>query len=662
MGRFLLIGDDELQRARLRVNLPEWRPAAESLRHEADKLLAADEPLPQFDCSWYDIDPDRNYADTYAQYHDYVRPLNQLLSAVGVLLRAGAVFQDDHCLDRAKAWTLHVADHCRFHVKHYDSGMEYARSIISLAEAYNVLGERLSDDERGRVARSMTECGEAIRWSTRHWLTDPGLAAMPYNNHFAFHHYGQLALALVLDRQDWIDEVLDGPRNFGEMLVGSTRDDGLCYESSTHYHFATLYGLMVLAELVRHCPRLGRDLYRLTCANGRMLKQMFDAPLGLLLPNGELPPVGDCYADRRPLAARSGQFYEVAFVVYGDPRYSWLLQQGGPRASAAALFCGADRLEPAEPPLGRSRLWIEHGYALLTSRCGRGYWESEALGRPVGMVAFLAGDLSGIHHHNDAMSLQVAAGGQLWTEDVESRAVESHGFSASIQKAFNRTVMAHNTVVVDGRDRTTLRRPVPVTEFKELPGCRTVTMTDLEGRLYSGVRMARGVAVTPEYCLDLFQAASDAEHTYDWLVHPRSDGPAECGLAFAEAAYPTEPGMAGHAVLRDVGAAMVDDGRLSLAWKQGDLTFRADVSAGCGGTVTRGRWPVTGDWSDGGREMFVLGVRSQRADFIALYQLDGAALSWCVEDVVRFNDGLNDLVRIVVTDGAERREHLLTLV
>jgi len=651
-----------LRRAQARVAMPEWRPAAEALRREADALLADAGPLPEFDCAWYDADPDRSFAETYVRYHDYVRPLNRVLAGVSVLLRAGAVFDDERCLARAQDWTLHLAERFRFHVRHYDSGMQYGGAAVALAEARSVLAGRFSDRQRQCLDRAMTDCGEAIRWSTRHWLTDPVLRPMPYNNHFVFHHYGQLALALALDRQDWVDEVLDGPRHFGEMLVGATRDDGLCYESSTLYHYATLQGLLMLAELVRHCPRLGRDYYRQTCANGRTLKQMFDAPLGLLLPNGMLAPVGDCYAERRPLAARCQAYYETAFAVYGDPRYAWLLRQGGPRSSAAALLLGADRLEPAEPPMGRSRFWIEHGYALLTSRTGRDYWELEPSGQPGGVAAVLAGDLSGVHHHNDAMSLQVFAAGRLWVEDVESRAVEAHGFSASIQAAFNRTVLAHNTVVMDGRDRATLRRPVPVTELKDLPGCCTATMTDREGRLYDGVRMARSVAVTPEYCLDLFQTASDDEHAWDWLVHPRSDGPAECGLAFAAAVYPEGKDMAGYGVLRDVGAAEARDGRLSLMWRQGSAAFRADVSAGRSGRAIRGSWPVASDWSEGGREMFALCVRATQADFVALYQPLGAGPVWRVAEIERFDDGLDQLVRIVVTDGSRRREHLVPSV
>ncbi|GAG32326.1 unnamed protein product, partial [marine sediment metagenome] len=250
----------------------------------------------------------------------------------------------------------------------------------------------------------------------------------------------------------------------------------------------------------------------------------------------------------------------------------------------------------------------EHGYALLTSRTGGGYWESGSAGRGAGVVAVLTGDLSGIHHHTDSLGLQVFAAGRLWTEDVESRAVEGHPFSAPIQRAFNLTVLAHNTVMVDRQDQRRIDRPLVVTEFKELPSCRTVTMADRQGRVYDGVLMMRSIAVTPDYCLDLYQVRSDVERTYDWLVHPRSDGPARCDLDFSQAP-PSGEGELSWAALRNVASAAVDAGGVTLSWTQDGVVFRLDVATGLAATVLRAEWPVASDWSEGGREMFAYRVR-----------------------------------------------------
>jgi Heparinase II/III-like protein len=648
-GDFLTISRDELDRARERVAQPQWQAAAGALRDKAEALLAADRQMPACDCGWYDADPGRPFAETYTQWHTYNDPAATLAVDVGVLLRAGRVFDDERYLDRARTWALHLAWHHRFHVEHYDAGMDYAKLVPGFVEAYTVLHDRFNEAEHAQYLRQLEAVGEAICRCREQWLSDPILTPMAYNNHLIFHHKGTLMLGLVLGRSEWVEGALDGTRGFGEMVVGATVDDGLCYESSTHYHFATHGALVAVAEVVRHCPALGRDLYRQTYADGRNLKQMFDAPLGLLLPNGELPPVGDCYANRQPLWAGHDGLYEIGFAVYGDPRYAWLLGQVGSRGSVPALLVGRDELEPAEAPLGRSRVWAEHGYALLTSRCGRGYWDG------AGVVAFLAGDASGVHHHNDSLSLQVFAGGQLWTEDIESHAVEQHGFSARIQKAFNRTMLAHNTVVIDEQDQQKLDAALPVTMFRDLPNCRSVTMADDVGRVAPGVRMRRHVAVTPDYCLDVFEACGDGEYTCDWLVHPRADGPAEGGAAWHEAALPDrEP----YSVLSDVQATDVDAEGVALAWSQGDARCLVSVSAAQAATLYRGRWPELSDASTGHREMFMLRVRSCRARFVALYQAAGPDRRWRVTSREWVDNGEWIEVQVTVTDGDAVRSHI----
>jgi len=645
----LTLSRTELSRARERVRMEEWRPAAEALRRKADAALADDRPLPEFDSAWYDADPDRPYAETYDAFHAYASGGYGLMPGVRTLLRAGLVFEDDRCLDRAKALMLHVADRMAFHVRHYDAGLSYGRVGDVMADLDVALGDRLSDDERDRLRRAMVACTEAILASNRQWLTDPVLTRMPYNNHLPRQLGAVMAAGLALGRREWVDRALSGERGFGELLAGAAMDDGLCYESSTLYHYATAGALMGIAELCRHRPDVGRDLYREAFANGRCLKQMLDAPLGLLLPNGELPCLGDCYARRQALWSTHAGCYEVAFAVYDDPRYAWLVAQGGERSSAEALLYGADRLEPAEPPLARSRIWVEHGYALLTSRAGRSYWDGQAV------AAVMTGDRSGIHGHRDALSLQVFAAGRLWTEDAESDAVEIHGFSAPIQKAFNRTMLAHNLVAVDEQDQQHLDRTVRVTEFKELPACRTVAMADADGRAVPGVRMTRCVAVTPGYCLDVFQAVSDEEHTYDWQVHPRADGPATCPLDLSPTGLPDrEP----YAVLRNAVAGEFGSEGVCLGWSQTGETFRLAVSAGLPGRLIRAEWPVRSDGSAGGREMFIFRVRAARADFVALYQLEGHGTPWRVACAERVFNGEDDEVRVGVTNGTETRRHV----
>jgi len=655
----LLLSTAEIERARRRAGDPAWAPAAEALRRRADRALRDESPAPPMDTAWYDADPNRAFAETYTLFHRFIRPATDRLHAAQTLARAALVFEEPRYLERARQWFREIVGRAAFHVRHHDSGMEYGRLAVRLAETLAALGEALPAAERDRALEQLDRAGRAILDGTRHWLEN--LPRMPYSNHLAFQRQGLLAAALSLRRAEWIADALDGVRGFGELLAGATTDDGLCHESSTHYHFATFHALAGIAELVRHAPALGRDLYRETFANGRRLKQMFDAPLGLLLPDGELPPVGDGYAERRPLWNAQADIYEIGFAVYGDPRYAWLLRRRAARDSEAALFFGAEALPAGEAPGGRTRIWIEHGYALLTPREDPGYWSADRFAP----TAFLGFDRSGIHHHLDRLGLQIAGAGRLWLEDIESRAVaaDGHAFSARIQPEFNRTGLPHNLVLVDQRSHAPGDRLLEIREFKDLPAVKSLSVADPGGALYEGVAQQRSVVVTEDYALDVFQLASpDAERIFDLLLHPRADGPADTGaLAFApDASLPAAPPFA---VLRDVTSAPFSDA-FELAWRQGDARCAAAVAVAEGrpDRVFRALWPTQSDWATGGRELFLVRARGPRACFVALYRLEAASPAvppWRVRTVERVFNGKHDEIRVLVSNGDADRRHTL---
>jgi len=650
----LFLTPDEIDRARARVTEPRWKTAAESLRAEADKLLAEPPEMPAFDCAWFDADPGRDYVETYQLFTNYAMPAMRLSGTIQALLRAARVFDESRYAEPALAYAACIVDRFNFGVRHHDDGLSYSRIIPALAEAYLYFGDGLDIDDRDRWRGQLTAAGDAVCVSREHWATE--LAYMPYNNHLAHHQAALLTVGIVLGRDDWIDTGLNGRGGFAYLLPGCTRDDGLCYESSTLYHFGTLRGLVRSAELARHFPDLGRDLYHETFANGRTLKQMFDAPIGLMLPNGELPSLGDCYASRGPMWAHKRTMYELAYAVYGDPRYAWLLKKAGERDSIEALLYGADELGEATAPDARSRVWIEHGYALLTNRRGDAYWDTADRD---GIAAVLTGDLSGIHSQRDSLSVIVAAAGWVWVEDIESAGVEENKFSDPIQKAFNKTVWSHNTVAVDEADQRRHDRPLPVIEFKDLPACHTVAMADPHGWLYPGVRMVRTIAVTDGYCLDLFQVASDTERTYDWLTHPRADSAATCEVDWADR---TLPDRACYALLSKAAAAEVGAEGVGLQWSQEGEAFRADVSAGVAGELIRAEWPTVADGSGPTREMFLYRVRAERADFVAVYQVPRGDRLWRVDSIRRVFNGESHEVRVTVTDGQGTREHILKSV
>ncbi len=647
----------EIERARRRAGETAWAPSVHALRRAAQTARA--EVVPdRFDSSWYDANPQREFHTTYREFHAYVGPAARCAGSVFPLIQAGWILGEEECLEYARRRIVHLAERFHFHVRHHDSGMEYGRIGMAMAEAYISLRSRLETDEIALILRSLEKCGEAVREGTRHWLER--LAHMPYNNHLAFQRRALLAIGLALERSDWVGEALEGPRGFGDLLAGALYDDGLCYESSTSYHFATLGALLDMAEAVRHFPALNRDLYQEEFSNGRSLKQMFDAPLGLMLPGGELPPVGDCYAQRLPLWSRAA-LYELAYAAYRDPRYAWIIRQGG-RANVTALLYGADEVLPGDPPIPRTRVWIEHGYALLTCATSDAYHDPF---NPA-PAAFLGFDRSGIHHHMDRLGLQIAGAGSVWLEDVESRTIsaDGHGFSAPIQSQFNRTGLAHNLVMIDEESHHASDRPLLVREFRDLPTVKSLTVADLHGILYEGVRLSRSIAVTAEYVLDLVQiSGGEQDRTCDLLLHPRADGPADTpALHFSSDAL--LPPRAPYALLREIEFSPVV-GDLTITWCQGEkmkCNARLRVMEGRADRLFKARWPIQSDWQNGGREMFILRARGSRVVFLSLYVIrpvsNNEKRMWVFRAVERVFNGLHDEIHVRVFDGQHERRHV----
>ncbi len=694
----LCLSAEELDRARRRIEQGRWKQPAEALLASAQEAFEDQSAMPEMDVSWFDADPTRDFGETYIPFHRFLRPATEVLGRGRVLAWSGLIFNRPEYLQKARQLLMHFAAGIATHVRHHDSGMEYGRFAVQLTELYACLAHQLTEAERDIVLAKLDAAAEAIQAGTEHWLT--ALKRMPYSNHLAFQRHGLLAIGLLRGRDDWVSEAIDGTRGFGEMLNGATFDDGLCFESSTHYHYATFRALLGMAELVRHRPQTGRDLYRETFANGRCLKQMFDAPLGMLLPGGELPPVGDCYANRNPLWKTHAATYELGYAVYGDPRYAWLLQRSD-RQNLDALLFGAEHLAEACPPGGKTRLWVEHGYSLLTAaESPEDYWQPSS----AAPVAFLSTDRNGIHHHLDRMGLQIAAAGRLWLEDVESTAVasEGHGFVNPIQAGFNRTTLAHNLVVVDHHSQQASLQALQLVEFKDLPGCKTVTVADPDGILYDGVRQMRSIVVTGDYVLDVCQVdGGTTSHLADLVLHPRADGDASIYMAqpagTAEAAKSACPACASgdknlppmtdgallpdeppYNWLREVKSADLaacaaavaagSDCPLTIGWQQGDGCCLASLSVleGEVQSLSSARWPLQSNWQTGGRQMFFLRATGSKVTFLTLYQVVApaaqgaqAAGQWRISQASRYHNGLHDELRLTVGHGSEVRSHIL---
>jgi len=376
--------------------------------------------------------------------------------------------------------------------------------------------------------------------------------------------------------------------------------------------------------------------------DGRSLQQSYDALIETLFPDRTMPNIGDCYARRAELGGQSA--YEALWRRTGESRYAWLLR-GASRRSPDALF-HASRPLPADvaPPLLASRLWPEHGYVMLRSAPGAAYWSGD------GWTLFGSYSNAPVHQNQDKLSIMLFGDGRHLLVDAEARASAFHAFSAAIQRELNRSVVCHNTAMVDGAEQRFPDRRLDLVEFQTLPDVQRVTFADLDGRLYDGVAQQRTLLLTAGYVLDVFQLRADAPRRFTWMMHV--DGaPGEASAAdWTPYAFPDGPPWRW---LRDPESTPID-ATYGETFDAGGAPFRIDLLADGPAEAIRCGFPRDDTEDPEVYAMRCIERRGESAWFAAVYRTGDAAAGDV--GITLEEDVLNSL-RVTVEASGRSRAH-----
>jgi hypothetical protein len=557
---FLFYTEDDINEAQKRVTDPKYRQAIHTLNTEADKAQQA--ALDPIDSSWWENIKTKPWSDTYPIIYERtcLVPLRMVRPAYYAALRF-ALAKDEKDAEVTKKILLHISDYS-FEFEHFDVGMNYAVWGQLALNVYDVLFERFTPAERVKLNAFFTRMARAVMKNDAYWIKNNIGGGI--NNHLAWHKMMLGCLGLFYGRGELADYALHGPRGILSLLELGLVDDGLWCESSLNYHFTAIVPMVYFAEALRNVS-YKEDLYTVTTANGRNIRQSFDSMFGVLFPNGGIPPIGDTYGWRKRLCDEFSYVY--AWKAYRDPRYAWLLENA-PRKKPELLFVGAET-EGAKPPNITSCLYPEHGYAFLRYREGKDYWGSD------GWCAFLTFDKSGVHSNNDKLSLMLFGQGKLLAPDVESRATAPHAFSSRVQRELNRSALSQNTVMIDYRDQRWTGERLWLEEYRNLPEEKVVTAIDRKGLLYEGVRQSRTICVRGEYVLDVFQVVSDTPHDIHWIIH--TIGRVESQKA-SIALQPSQVQIPGPGSwLRDFKEGK-SDGEIRIEWIEDSVRFRMTMA------------------------------------------------------------------------------------
>lgn len=296
-------------------------------------------------------------------------------------------------------------------------------------------------------------------------------------------------VGFLLGDKKLIQDVIDDPeRGFRQQISKGVLPDGIWWEGAWGYHFYTLLSLWSLTEAALNC---GIDLY------DPSFKSMYDGPLRFAMPNLLLPAFND---SGTASVKGSAPNYELAFRRFQDPEYSTVLETSNRNNDKAFLF-GAMDIPPAPSKKRQSVNYPQSGYAILQ----RGLAEAAT------WLCFKYGPHGGGHGHPDKLSFVLYARGEILGVDPGTAL-----YGLPIQNGWYKTSLAHNTLIVDGKNQTPAEGTCLVFGSEA-----DVDYAQADaGAIYDGVKFHRTVALFGEDLLVFIdQIESETEHVYDVAYH-----------------------------------------------------------------------------------------------------------------------------------------------
>lgn len=395
------------------------------------------------------------------------------------------------------SYALHDKDgkNTRSGARAHSQTLDEAVWLIPVAWAYDLLrgSDVLTAEERAVIENNLLR--EAAATIQRY---DAGVS-----NWQSWHNAAIGAVGFALGDEALIQAAIDGKSGFWFQMKNSVTADGFWYEGAWGYHFYAFDPLLRLAEMARVN---GRDLYA-----SESLKKMFDAPLLMVLPSGNLPAFND---SKEVNLYSYDTLYEYAYARYGDASYAAVL--GTRTRGLNALLFGAEELPKVALEGLRSAAFPDSGYAVLRAPEGDH------------TLAMKFGPHGGGHGHYDKLNFVSYANGATQALDPGTQS-----YAAPTHNTWDKVTIAHNTVTMD---ETTQGEATGKLEWADLDNDVYRAVRASAGPAYKNAGLARTMLLTAEYAVDLYEAAATdgAAHTFDWAYH-------NDGVAVPDAGLPWEP-------------------------------------------------------------------------------------------------------------------------
>jgi len=415
--------------------------------------------------------------------------------------------------------------------------------LIPAAWGYALVRDTLSEADRKHVEQDLFLAAAAVIRQHK----------MGIHNIQCWKNSAVALAGYVAGEMDLVREAIEDPdRGFLAQIDKGVTREGLWWEGSLGYHYYTMSAVWPLAEAAYHN---GRNLY------SERFRRLWDAPLLLSFPNGDSPGFNDNAGGN---VERAAPVYEIAYARWKQPEYGALAAHS-PRDSLQALLYGLDELPSGPYVSTRSALLEDAGFAVLRQ------------GNLAAAMRF--GRHGGGHGHPDKLNLVTFAKGAILGLDPGSI-----DYGAPLHQQWYRTTVAHNTVVVDGKNQSA--RDGRLEQWKT--GKDFTMISASAGEVYPGVRLRRTVTLRQNGVIeDRFECASESEHVFDWAFHAQGTFASSLEFAPREVPLGTENG---YQHMKAVASATTS-GPFWVRWEHDGVTLTLEFQGAPGTEVIRAVGP-----------------------------------------------------------------------
>lgn len=437
----------------------------------------------------------------------------------------------------------------RYHLgKMYDQFLEDATWFCDASPAYEVIRERLGADERAYIEKNLFRAAADMimkREGAHNWRT--------WNNAM------RASLALILKDEEIMREAIYGKCGYIAEFKKMVFDDGWFKEVSATYHFFPLKALQISAQAARG---FDIDLFDAKFEN------MFMGVVNALYSDMTFPAHNDCVY--RYGLSRNAFLYELLYAQTKNAKILDLLSQiyaNSPRNSAEALLTNAD-VRPAGRKLKlASYLFEDSGIAVLRSG-------------PRTLV-LKYGFSDGGHSHPDRLSISLHDGmGEVLMDSG------TYNYSHPAYLKWYRQGLSHNMVLVDGKNPN-VRGAASGGKLVKFEPSKNGGKVDVKSspKNYEGVDLLRCVEMEGSVIVDKFEAQSEREHFYDYVLNLAEEP--EIEGEFAEAEFAGE--SPAYEFIKNVKSKTFPGGELEF--KSGGARFRIKNELGGAMEVFSARAP-----------------------------------------------------------------------